>query len=90
MVVSLTESLKLKVHDILTDSVEELDFRDKVIKMSLGFGHLIVVTATQCWIYDVQNWNTPHVFDVKDTVNLILQCKKYAIDNSRITTLEYF
>lgn len=77
MVVSLDESLKIKVHDILEDSVEEIDFRDKVVKMALGYGNLVVVTATQCWIYDIQNSNSPHVFDVKDAVTLILQSKKY-------------
>jgi intraflagellar transport protein 80 len=77
LAVSLTEDGKMKIHDILKDEVEELDFRDKVINWSLGFGNLVVATATQCWIYDVLSWNTPHVFDVKDTINLILQCKKY-------------
>ena len=66
----------MRVHDVLKEDIEDLDFRDKVINWSLGFAHLVVATATQCWIYDVQSWNTPHVFDVKDTINLILQSKK--------------
>jgi intraflagellar transport protein 80 len=62
---------------------EDLEFKDRIIKMSLGFGHLVVATATQCSIYNVNNWNTPHIFDLKDTVNLIMQCKKQflVVDN---------
>lgn len=54
---------------------EDLEFKDCIIKMSLGFGHLVVATATQCSIYNVNNWNTPHIFDLKDTVNLIMQVR---------------
>ena len=40
-----------------------------------GFDHLIVATSTQCHIYSTGNWNTPHIFDLKDTVTLILQVR---------------
>ena len=76
LVVTITDSLKLKIQDILIDNVEELDFRDKIVNISFGFEHLIVATTAQCWIYNVGNWGTPHVFDVKDNVKLIMQCKK--------------
>ena len=46
------------------------------LQMSLGFKYLVVATATQCCIYNTSNWNTPHIFDLKETVNLILQCEK--------------
>ncbi len=77
LVLTVVDSLKVKVYNIVQDSTETLDFRDKIIKISLSFGYLIVATLSQCWIYDVHNWNTPHVFDVKDSVNLIMQCKKF-------------
>lgn len=76
LIVSLTTNGKIRIQDILNDTMEEFDFRDKVVNWSIGFGHMVVATSTQCWIYDVQNWNTPHVFDVKDTINLFLLCKK--------------
>ncbi|KAL0481894.1 intraflagellar transport protein 80 [Acrasis kona] len=84
LVVSINENLKMKVHDILGDTSEEIEFRDKIIKWKLGFGHLVVATASQCWIYDVQSWNSPHQFDVKDNVSLILLSKKIFLmmDNS--------
>lgn len=76
LTVTLKENGNMKIHDIYNNMSEELDFRDKVINWSLGFNRLIITTAAQCWIYDVNNWNTPHVFDIKDTANLIYQSKK--------------
>ena len=72
------------LQDILSETTDDLEFRDKVIKMSLGFDHLVVATSTQCHIYSTGNWNTPHIFDLKDTVTMILQCQRHfmILDNS--------
>lgn len=82
--VNLEDDHRIVVQDILSETVDELDFRDKVVKISLGFDHLIVATSTQCHIYSTSNWNTPHIFDLKDTVTLILQCERLflVMDNS--------
>jgi intraflagellar transport protein 80 len=40
----LKETHKVIVHDILSDMTEELDFRDRVIGMAVGFGYLVVTT----------------------------------------------
>lgn len=82
--VNLKDDHKVVVQDILSETVDELDFRDKVIKISLGFDHLIVTTSTQCHIYSTSNWNTPHIFDLKDTVTLVMQCERHFLimDNS--------
>jgi intraflagellar transport protein 80 len=45
--------------------------------MSIGYNDLIVTTANQCYIYNFTNWNTPHIFDLKDSVSSILQSQKY-------------
>lgn len=68
----LAEPNKVVVRDVLSEMVEELDFRDRVIEMAAGWGQLVVATSTQCCIYTLNNWNTPHMFDLKDTVNLII------------------
>lgn len=34
----------------------------------------MVCSATQCHIYSTSNWNTPHIFDLKDPAQLVLQC----------------
>lgn len=76
LIVTLIDSLKIRIYDIIKESSEEFDFRDKVINMSFGFSHLIIATTTQCWIFNVESWSSPHIFDVKDNVNLIMQCQK--------------
>lgn len=45
--------------------------------MSIGYNDLIVTTASQCHIFNFANWNTPNIFDLKDSVSLILQSPKY-------------
>mmetsp|Transcript_9747 Transcript_9747/g.36287 ORF Transcript_9747/g.36287 Transcript_9747/m.36287 type:complete len:855 (-) Transcript_9747:37-2601(-) len=75
-VVTLHDDLKLRIHDISQDVTEELDFRDIVISMSLAYGHLVVCTSSQCWIYDVNNLTSPHVFDLKETVTMIKMARK--------------
>ena len=45
--------------------------------MSIGYNDLIVTTANQCYIYNFANWNTPNIFDLKDSVSFILQSPKY-------------
>ena len=54
------------------------DFRDRIIKASLEFNHLVVATSSQCYIYSVKNWNTPTIFDLKNgNITLIKQAEKY-------------
>jgi intraflagellar transport protein 80 len=81
--VTLVEPDKVRVQDVFNETMEELDFRDRVLEMSLGFGHLILATATQCHVYNVNNWNTPHIFDLRNPVNVIVQSSTHfvTIDN---------
>lgn len=41
-----------------------------------GYGHLAVATATQCHIYSTSNFNTPHIFDLQQPLQLLLQCER--------------
>jgi intraflagellar transport protein 80 len=81
--VVLIEPNKVRVQDVFNETMEELDFRDRVLEMSLGFGYLILATATQCYIYNVNNWNTPHIFDMRNPVNVVIQSRTHfvTIDN---------
>jgi hypothetical protein len=36
----------------------------------------VVCSATQCHIYSTANWNTPHIFDLKEPAQLVLQCSR--------------
>ncbi|KAG8136102.1 putative Intraflagellar transport protein [Naja naja] len=70
----------MEVRNVLNDAVDLLEFRDRVIKASLNFGHLVVSTSLQCYIFSVKNWNTPLIFDLKEgTVSLILQAERHFV-----------
>lgn len=72
--VTLDENNSITVHDVLNETKEELDFRDRVTDMSLAYGSLVVTTNSQCFVYQQSNWNTPHVEDLKEPPTLIVQC----------------
>ncbi len=73
----LDEDNKITVNDCLHEMNEDLDFRERVVNMSMKHSHLVVCTTTQCYVYNVMNWSSPFVFDVKDTIYLIVQGAKY-------------
>jgi hypothetical protein len=53
---------------------EELEFSHRVVNMSMSYGSLIVCTTSQAFVYVIaqQNWASPFVFDVKDSVMMIV------------------
>ncbi len=67
------------VADVQNESAasEELEFGHRVSDLCLGYGQLVVVTTQTCYVYSVTNLSTPHVFDLKGTVSLILMAEKY-------------
>lgn len=70
----------LSVNDVTINTTDDLEFKDNVTKFDIRFGHLIAITSSQCFIYKTSNLNTPHVFDLKDTlVQLVLQSDKHFI-----------
>ncbi|GBG65480.1 hypothetical protein CBR_g51075 [Chara braunii] len=87
---TIEDTNRILIQDVLTETVEELDFRDRVIKASLGCDHLVVATATQCCIFSTSNWNTPHIFDIKDTVLMILQSQRHFLMIDSFSGLQLF
>ena len=75
--VNLNDENLIQVTDIVNEIHEELSFKDRVVNMSMSYNDLIITTATQCYIYNSASWNTPHIFDLKDSVSLIIQSPKY-------------
>jgi len=73
----LDEDNKIVVNDCLNEMNEDLDFRERVVNMSLKHNHLVVCTASQVYVYNVMNWTSPFVVDVRDVVHLIVQGAKY-------------
>ena len=82
----------LSVKDVTSNTLDELDFKDNVTKFGLAFGHLLAITSTQCFIYKTSNFNTPHVFDLKDQfVQLVLQSDKHfmIVDSLNVALYSY-
>ncbi|NXG95712.1 IFT80 protein, partial [Loxia leucoptera] len=76
--ITLVKRRTMKVHNVINDAVDLLEFRDRVIKASLSYGYLVVSTSLQCYIFSTRNWNTPLIFDLKEgTVSLILQAERH-------------
>lgn len=62
---------RISINDCLHEMNDDLDFRERVVNMSMKHNHLIVCTTSQCYVYNVMNWSSPFVFDIKDVVFLI-------------------
>ncbi|XP_041351349.1 intraflagellar transport protein 80 homolog [Gigantopelta aegis] len=89
---TVTASKQIKIRNVSNDAIDKLDFRDRVIKLSLSFGHLVVATSSQCYIYSTRNWNTPMIFDLKEgNVTLIKQAEKHflLVDGSGVYVYSY-
>ncbi|XP_008424046.1 intraflagellar transport protein 80 homolog [Poecilia reticulata] len=90
--ITLTKRRTMQVRNVQNDAVDVLEFRDRIIKASLAFDHLVVATSLQCYVYNSRNWNTPLIFDLKEgTVSLILQAEKHflLVDGSGLYTFSY-
>ncbi|XP_076590790.1 intraflagellar transport protein 80 homolog isoform X2 [Chaetodon auriga] len=91
-VITLSKRRTMQVRNVTNDAVDVLEFRDRVIKASLAYGHLVVATSLQCYVYNSRNWNTPLIFDLKEgTVSLILQAEKHflLVDGAGLYTFSY-
>ncbi len=80
------------MHDYFNDVSEEIDFKERLIDMTIGYNYLIVVTNNQCHIYNMNNIQTPYSFDLKEKVKIILTCPKYFAlidDNNGINVITY-
>ena len=90
--VRLDENNKLICTDFENDGFQEIDFKERLIDMKLGYDYLIVVTPNQCHIYNVENINSPYKFDIKEKVKMILMCPKYFAlinENSTLNIYNY-
>lgn len=67
----------IEVRDVGNETREELEISDRVVQLEFGFDYLVVITPAQCHVYSVVNWNTPAIFDLKNTsVSAILLAEK--------------
>lgn len=75
----VTGEQKIEVKDLLNDAKEEIEFKDRVVNVSMAYNELVVTTARQCYIYSFTNWNTPHILELKETVSMVIQSTKHFV-----------
>lgn len=83
---------RITVYNVADDSWEKLEFRDRIIKISLGYNHLVVATSTQCHIYSTKNWNTPIIFELKEgSVTCLVLAEKHflLVDSTNVGIYSY-
>ena len=74
---TVTGRKTISLRNVTNDAWEKLEFRDRIIQVSMSHGHLVVVTTSQCYVYTTRNWNTPTIFDLKEgSVSLIRQASR--------------
>ncbi|KAF8384242.1 che-2 [Pristionchus pacificus] len=68
----------VEVRDVSSEAAyESLETKERVTRMSIAFGYLVLVTTKQSYIYNDQNWNTPVLVDLKEgAVSVIVQAEK--------------
>jgi intraflagellar transport protein 80 len=87
--VILLEPRKIRVHDIANETLEDIEFaRDRVVEIGVGYGHLVVTTSSQCYIYTLQNLNTPIIFDIKAPPSFLHLCKRHFVTLDQISALQ--
>ncbi|CAK8674791.1 intraflagellar transport protein 80 homolog [Clavelina lepadiformis] len=90
--VTLVSRKSVEVHNVVNDAHEALELKDRVIKLSLAFNYLIVITSSQCHIYSTDNFNTPSIFELRQgNVSFIMQAEKHFLlaDSSGIHVYSY-
>ncbi|KAJ3288085.1 Intraflagellar transport protein 80 [Borealophlyctis nickersoniae] len=90
--VTLLDVNKIHIHDVIQGATENLEFRDRVVKASLGFGHLVVTTSSQCYVYSEKNWNTPAILDLANNgrVTCIRQSSDYFLLVDTVSGIQVF
>lgn len=73
----VSEKKLVTVKNILEETEEHLELPERVIQLAMRYEHLVLTTPSQCYIYNINNWNTPAIFDLKDgSVILLLLAEK--------------
>jgi len=80
---------KLRVQDALQETSEDIELsRDRIVEIGLGFDQLIVTTTTQCYIYALQNLNTPIILEIRSPVFFLHLCKRHFMTVDQINGIQ--
>lgn len=86
---TVNENNTIDVRDVTNDAREHLEFHDRVIKASLSWGHLVVTTPLQCYIFNSRNWTTPVTVDLRTgAVGLIKQADRHFLLADNISGIQ--
>ncbi|CAF0799987.1 unnamed protein product [Adineta steineri] len=88
----LTDSKVITVSNCETELKDKIELKDRLVKMSVGFGFLIVLTSSQGLIYNCKQFGHPALFDLRDmSMSLIVQAEKYFLlsDGVNISVYSY-
>lgn len=66
------DSRAIEILDTNNGNKEDLEYRDRIVEMAMGFDHLVIATSTQCFIYETGNWTSSHSFDLRYSCSLII------------------
>ncbi|XP_011632951.1 intraflagellar transport protein 80 homolog isoform X2 [Pogonomyrmex barbatus] len=68
----------IEVKEIGNEIREILEISDRVVHLEFSFNHLVVITPAQCHVYNVTNWNTPAIFNLKSSnISAVLLAEKH-------------
>jgi intraflagellar transport protein 80 len=59
-----------------------------VVEIGIGFDMLVVSTTSQCYIYTVQNLNTPIIFDIKAPPHFLHLCRKHFLTLDQVSGVQ--
>lgn len=72
-----TERKVIELQNINNRTVDKIDVPERIIKWSLGFGHLVIATVTQVHVYNEKYTNTPlAIVDGRSDVRILILGKK--------------
>lgn len=87
--VTLIAPRKLRVQDVAAESSEDIELsRDRIVEVGLGFDYLIVTTTSQCYIYALQNLNTPIIFEIRAPPHFIHICRRHFLTLDQINGIQ--
>lgn len=70
----------IELQDIVSRTIDTLDFPERIIKWEIGYGHLVVATINQIHIYNEKYINTPlSIIDGRSDVKTLILGQKWVI-----------
>ncbi|CAF0801238.1 unnamed protein product [Didymodactylos carnosus] len=87
----LSDSKVISVNNCEEEGLKDkIELKDRLVKMSVGFGYLLVLTSSQGLIYNCKSFGHPAMFDLRDmSMTLIVQAEKYFLLSDGINVSIY-